>query len=362
MDRLRLAFIGTGNVADSYAAEVRHMADDGLRVELSAVCGRRADLVQAFAARHRVKRAETDPQAVLDAQDIDAVAILTPMQTHADLVTAALTGGKHVFSEKTLAPTAATAETLVALARTSGRILVSAPATPLSPAFAAIHGRIAAGEIGDIVSARAIYGWAGPDWVPWFYQPGAGPLRDLGIYALTTLTGLLGPVRDVAALGFLAEAQRMIGGKQHAMTEPDSVALTLGFRSGAIGTLLTGFSLQRLRVPGFEVYGTQGTLQVQGQDWDPQGYELWTNEANCWRQLEVASSWQWTNGLRDFCAAILDDRQPRLSPDHALHVLEIVDAAQVALSSGQRHPVLRDFAPLVPVPAPDATALHRKHK
>ncbi|OYW62653.1 MAG: hypothetical protein B7Z10_03415 [Rhodobacterales bacterium 32-66-7] len=362
MDRLRLAFIGTGNVAESYATELRHLARSGLPVDLSAVCARTATTAQAFAARHQAGRVETDPDRVFQATDIDAVVILTPMQTHADLALAALVAGKHVFVEKALAPSARVADALVAAAATRGRVLVAAPATPLSPVFAEVQGRIVRGEIGAVVAARAIYGWAGPDWDGWFYRPDAGPLRDLGIYALTTLTGLLGPVSTVACHGRLAEPVRMIAGQPCAFDEPDTMALTLGFQSGAIGTLLTSFSLQKQRGAGIEIYGTRGSLQLTGQDWDPGGYDLWTNEAACWRQFEAPGAWRWTAGLADFCTAVLTNRPPRLALEHTLHVLEIVDAALAAQANGDIRTTMRDFAPPSPDATPVQTAPHRKHK
>ena len=73
--------------------------------------------------------------------------------------------------------------------------------------------RLRQGDIGRVVSARGRYGWAGPDWADWFYQPGGGSLFDLGVYNLTTFTGWLGPVRRVAAMTGIAIPQRNVRGR-----------------------------------------------------------------------------------------------------------------------------------------------------
>ena len=61
--------------------------------------------------------------------------------------------------------------------------------------------------------ARARYGWAGPTWTRWFYEEGGGALFDVAIYNITTLTGLLGPVRRVVAMTGVAIPDRMVAGE-----------------------------------------------------------------------------------------------------------------------------------------------------
>ena len=106
---------------------------------------------------------------------------------------------------------------------------------------------------------RALYGWAGPDWATWFHEKDAGPLRDLGVYGLTTLTGLLGAVRSVHAL-----ANNRDAGDERA---PDNFQLSLEFSTGCLATLATGYVQQKYKTPGIELYGARGMLQYVGQDW-----------------------------------------------------------------------------------------------
>ena len=89
----------------------------------------------------------------------------------------------------------------------------------LSPTFQTLARRIRNGGIGKPCSARARYGWAGPDWSEWFYQPGGGCLFDLGVYCLTSLTGLLGPAKRVMAMTGVAVPEREINGRQVRVSE-----------------------------------------------------------------------------------------------------------------------------------------------
>lgn len=103
------------------------------------------------------------------------------MQSHGSLTRAALKAGKHAFVEKPMSMDLAETAALVALARTSKGHLVCAPHVTLSRTYQQMWRRIAAGDIGWIHSARGLYGSAGPDWTPRFYETGGGPMFDLGV-------------------------------------------------------------------------------------------------------------------------------------------------------------------------------------
>ena len=354
MTKLRLAILGAGNVAESYIRQIRWLRDDGKDLELTAICGRTEEAAARLAFRFGIATHGTNYPALLERTDVDAVIILTPMQLHYEHARMALGAGKHVLVEKTLAGTAKDAGSLLDFARSKQRVLIAAPFTPLSPTFSVISQRIASGEIGDVLSARAIYGWAGPDWASWFHEEGAGPLRDLGVYGLTTLTGLIGPVRKIFSFGQVSRARHNIG-------PPDNFQVSLEFESGCLGVLTTGYVHQKYRVPGIEIYGSSGTIQFVGQDWAPGGYEIWTNEAGCWHQYEAPHIWPWTDGVRDFCEAILEDRQPVCQPDHAIHVLDVIDKAIVSLRSGQSETVTSTFRKCNPAGASEAGPPHLNH-
>jgi predicted dehydrogenase len=351
MQPVRLAMIGAGNVAESYVRQIRRLREEGLAVELAAICSRGGESARRLASTFGIAECGVDVAATLARKDIDAVIVLTPMQDHAGHVRQALSSGKHVLSEKTFATTAAEGRALAGLAVSRGLRLCAAPFTALSPVFHDALRRLERGDVGQVLCCRALYGWHGPDWADWFHKPGAGALRDLGVYALTTLTGLLGPVESVLARESNGDPEGPRGAMQ----------LSLSFAVGCIGTVTTGFGLQKYRTSGIEVYGSEGTLQFVGQDWDPKGLEVWTTASGCWQLYEAASAWPWTDGVRDFCQSIIRSQPPESRIDHVLHVLEIVDQALASLRTGRSEEVISRFENLKAQEIADMPASHLTH-
>lgn len=350
---IRIGVIGCGNVLSAYRAAI-----DSLRgrqeAECVVACGRPAQRDVAVRELGNVTFV-SDPELVLRSPDVDLVLILTSMRQHAALAGAALDAGKHVVMEKPLATTLAEADALVAQAARSDRLLVCAPFTPLSPTFQTIARRIRRGDIGTPCQARARYGWSGPDWSDWFYQPGGGCLFDLGVYCLTSLTALLGPVRRVMAMTGVAIPTREIQGRTIQVQSEDNAQVLLDFGASTFGVVTTGFTLQQYRTPALEIYGTTGTVQLLGDDWDPEGYELWQNSVGAWQVFkETAPDWPWTDGLRHAVSCIRTGTKPVVSSEHARHVLEIMLAAQQSGREGRAVEMRSQFSPLPLDPEPQA--------
>lgn len=343
---LRLGIVGCGNVLTAYGPEIQKLRVRGL-AEVAVACGRPAQ--HAFAAAQLGDmRFVTRSDEVMRSQDVDVVVILTSMTQHASLVRAALEAGKHVFVEKPLATSLDEGKELLDLAKRSRGRLVCAPFVVLSPTFQKMSARIRRGDIGKPCSARARYGWSGPWWGDWFYKPGGGCLFDLGVYCITSLTGLLGPAKRVAALTGVAIPEREVNGQKIRVEAEDNAQVLLDFGNACFGVVTSGFTLQQYRCPAVEIYGTTGTIQMLGDDWDPDGYELWQNDAGCWQVFkETDPDWPWSDGLRHFVECIHGDTQPVATPEHALHVLEIMLKAQQAGREGRTLEIESTFEPLV---------------
>jgi predicted dehydrogenase len=340
--KLRIGIIGCGNVLEAYVPQCEKLARRGL-AELVLGCGRESQRARALA--QGIPRFTTEPAEVLGARDIDLVVILTSIPTHAAMASAALEAGQHVLLEKPLATTLADGQKLLRLSQSSRGLLAVAPFTLLSPTCQAMGRRLHQGAIGRPCSARARYGWSGPWWSDWFYQPGGGCLFDVGVYCLTTLTGLLGPVRRVAAMAGVAIPERTVKGRPLRVEAEDNAQVLLDFGQACFAVVTTGFTLQQYRSPALELYGTEGTLQMLGDDWDPEGYEMWQNSAGAWQIFkETAPDWPWTDGLRHLVECIHGGTKPITTAEHALHVLELMVNAQEASRSGTTVPVTTTFA------------------
>ena len=357
---VRIGIIGCGNVLSAYRAAIDKLRARGL-AEVTIAGGRESqrDAVRAELGIHGFTTNETD---VIGSADVDVVLILTSMPQHARLARASLEAGKHVLVEKPLATSLTEATALVELARRSPGYLVCAPFTILSPTFQTLSRRIRRGDIGQPYSARARYGWAGPSWSEWFYKPGGGCLFDLGVYCITSLTGLLGPAKRVMAMTGVAIPEREINGRNVPVEAEDNAQVLLDFGGSAYGVVTSGFTLQQYRNPAVEIYGSSGTIQMLGDDWDPDGYELWQNSAGAWQVFkETDPDWPWTDGLRHLVECVRRGERPLVTPEHALHVLEIMLKAQQSGREGRALPIDSTFAPPVFAEPAAQEAAHLMH-
>jgi len=357
---VRLGIAGCGNVVGAYLSVAERLQRSG-QAEVVAIHG-----AEKYRQRAReewlIPDFHTNYSEMLARADVNAVVILTPMPQHASMALAALAAGKHVLVEKPMATSLEDAYDLLAAARRSDRHLVCAPFTLLSSTFQTIAHRVRRGDIGRVVSARGRYGWAGPDWTDWFYKPGGGALFDLGVYNLTTLTGWLGPVRRVMAMSGAAIPERLIQGRPIRVEADDNTHVLLDFGESRFATLTSGFTIQQYRGPGIELFGTEGTINLLGDDWDPDGFELWQNCAGCWQYFkETQPDWPWTDGLRHLVECIRQGSKPLVTPEHALHVLEVMLQALASGRDGKSREVTSTFElPALPG-AIEAHAAHRVH-
>jgi predicted dehydrogenase len=314
------------------------------RVHVSAVFDVDERKRRGAAARYGVDPGVRGSDELIARDDVDVVLVLTSMNEHGSLATAALEAGKHVLVEKPPATSLEEAAALVELSREAPGLLVCAPHTLLSPTFRAVHDAVLGGAIGRPLTARARYGWAGPWWSEWFYKPGGGSLFDLGVYNVTSLCALFGPARRVTAMVGTAVPEREVNGRTVVAEADDNAHVLLDFGESRFAVVTTGFTMQRYRSPAIEVYGDEGTIQLLGDDWAPEGWELWRNAEGAWRvHPESDPHWQWTEGLRHLVDCVEAGRPTVTRPEHAYHTLEIMLAAQAAGQDGVARTLESDF-------------------
>ena len=342
---IRVGVVGCGSVSSKYVGLLQRLNIPRPRTELVVACdvdeGRRAEARD----RYGIEEFTTDYREVVESPDVDLVLVLTSMPEHGTITRAALAAGKHVLVEKPMAMTLDEAAGIVEQARTSPGYLLCAPHVVLSPTYQAIWRRLQRGDIGRVLTARGFYGWSGPTWGSWYYRPGGGPMFDLGVYNVTTLTGLLGPARRIVALSGIAIPEREVDGRPVQVQTDDNAQLLLDFGDATYAVVTTGFTIQRYRVPGIELYGSEGTIQMIGEDWAPAGYELWQNKEGCWRTYEDPAPWPWTDGVRHMVESIERVTPPVIKPEHAYHVLEIMVKSMESGRTGQALPIESTFEP-----------------
>lgn len=342
---VRIGVIGCGSVMTKYMKLAEQLHFRG-KVDVVVACDINQSRREFMREQYGVDSFTTRYQDVIERDDVDLVLVLTSMIEHGAITKAALQAGKHVLVEKPMAVTVDQAAELVEIAKTSPGLLVPAPHIILAQTYQTIWKRVHAGDIGKVMLARARYGWAGPWWGQWFYRHGGGALFDMGVYNITALTGLLGPAKRVMAMTGVAIPERVVEGEMMKVQAEDNAHVLLDFGESVFAVVTTGFTMQKYRSPAIELYGTQGTLQLMGDDWNPQGYELWLNSVGAWQiHAERDPTWPWVDGLRHIVECIQAGTRPIITPAHGYHVLEIMLKAQESGRDGQAKLIASTFAP-----------------
>jgi predicted dehydrogenase len=351
--KIGLGVIGCGNISMTY---LRNAALFG-GVELRACADISAEVAAHRAGEYGIRAKSVD--GLLADPDIDLVLNLTVPAVHFEVTLSALSAGKHVFTEKPLATSAADGRRLVADAKTRGLLLGSAPDTFLGAAGRRARRLMQDGAIGRPVSGTAFMMGRGMEhWHPnpqFYYQPGGGPVFDMGPYYLTMMVSLLGPVARVMAMATKGQDERLITADgpfkntTFKVGTPTNVLSLLEFRSGATVNFGASWDVFRHSNHPIELHGTEGSLRLpdpdtfggtvslseRGGDWqnfesedEPYGARNWPFDAPDRANYRML-------GVADLVQALHDGRSPRASGDLALHVLEVMEAILASGESGQ---------------------------
>jgi predicted dehydrogenase len=143
---VRVAVVGLGYWGPNLVRNLQEHAD----AELVAICDRREDALARMGRRYPGVRLTTSLDDLLEADDIEAIAIATPVSTHHPIASAALRAGKHVFVEKPLAATGEEATSLASQAKLAGLTLMPGHTFLYSPPVNCIRDLLEAEELGDI--------------------------------------------------------------------------------------------------------------------------------------------------------------------------------------------------------------------
>jgi predicted dehydrogenase len=245
---MRIGVLGCGHVSDLYFAGLE--LHDFLEVVACADLDRAR--AEAKAAEHGVPRACV-PDELLADPEVELVVNLTPPQTHAETTLAAMSAGKHVWSEKPLATTLEDGRTLLTAARDAGVRLGCAPDTWLGGGLQTAIKLVRDGWLGESIAGGVAlvtehgYEHFHPE-VHAFYR--TGPVLDLGPYYVSALAAMLGRVARVTGLGRATFPERVVGvgprrGERIPVEVPTHVAGVLEFESGPIVNLLISWEAWR---------------------------------------------------------------------------------------------------------------------
>jgi UDP-N-acetylglucosamine 3-dehydrogenase len=252
---IRYGIIGLGWFGEKHA----EVASQLTGVELRAVCTRNDARRRQVKQRFHVPHDYADYHHLLADPDIDAVSIVTHVDDHAGPAIAALRAGKHVLVEKPMARTVADCDRMLAAAEKSGRILMVGHICRFNPRYALARDRIAAGELGTLVSmyARRNIPAARSETV----LAKIGPLLGDGIHDTDLMLWMSGA--KIASVHAMTHSVRKL-------KHPDVGWAMYRFDNGAIGVIEDVWFLPAgtpFRIhEQMEIIGTDGAVYVHGGD------------------------------------------------------------------------------------------------
>ncbi|MGE0282465.1 MAG: Gfo/Idh/MocA family protein [Rhizobiaceae bacterium] len=339
--KLGVGIIGCGNISTTYF----RLAPLFKGIEVRAGADINMDAAKARAKEYGV-RAETVDN-LLKADDIDIVVNVTVPAVHYEVAKQALDAGKHVYSEKPFVLSVKEGLDLRKRAEKKKLRIGSAPDTFLGGSHQLARHLVDSGKLGKITSGSLhIMNHGMEAWHPnpdFFFQPGGGPVLDLGPYYIADLINLIGPVKRVASLATIPAKERTISSQPRAgekipVNTPTTIFSLMEFANGASVSLHASWDVWAHNHAPIELYGEEGSLYVP----DPNffgGDVQYTN-----RDKPVKKNPKWdhpfgvpnqkhargelanyrTAGLADMALAIGEGRPHRCSMEAALHAIDVM--------------------------------------
>ena len=242
---------------------------------------------------------------------------------------------------------------LLDLAKSKNLRIWGAPAVVNSPQFAFMSKAIREGKLGKVAAAHAHYGHLGPTWSAFFYEKGGGSMPDLGVYNIASLTGLLGPAKSVVAMTSIVTHERNVDNKGHIKVEAeDNAMIIMDHGEGTLSHVQCGFNYfdpyghegKGQDRPTISIWGTKGNMALVGYDWAPFGVDLATTDHEQPVRYEPdPKDYVWQQGASVISKALVTGEEPLIAAEHALHVLEIMEAARQSQASGKRINLVSKF-------------------
>ena len=253
---VNLAIIGVGRWGRILVDAVQGKSDE---VQFSHAVTRTPSKAKEYSRDKGIILVDSLDEVLADPK-IDGIALATPHSQHADQIVAAAKAGKHIFCEKPVTLTRASAETAMAAVRAAGVVFAAGHNRRFLPAVQMLKSMVAENQLGTILHIEGnMSGHVGARYTPdmWRVDPvesPAGGMAGSGIHVIDTMIHLLGPISEVQA-----QSYRLV----HKIEMDDTTSMLFRFSSGATGYL----TAMTATAPIFrvQVFGDKGSAELRGE-------------------------------------------------------------------------------------------------
>ncbi len=340
---MKVGIIGCGNISETYFNCQKIFNN----FEIIACADLNNEFAIKSAEQFNVKALSVDD--ILSNKEIGLIINLTIPSAHKEIIVKSLNAGKHCFSEKPLAMNMEEGLEIQKLSNEKKLYVGCAPDTFLGAAGQNARKLIEEDKIGKVVlgtfnlMSHGMEHWhPNPDF---FFKPGAGPVFDVGVYYLTQLINLIGPVKSISSISGTATPERIItseprNGEKIVVETPTTLMGSLEFHNNAKIQFFCSWDVWKHKHSTIELYGLEGSMIVP----DPNFFSgdiLLSKKDEDWQTINNDSMLlgipnktdndgsKIANyrgiGLSDMIDAINNQRQARCSLDLAMHVLEVME-------------------------------------
>jgi predicted dehydrogenase len=341
---MNTAVIGCGRISGQYLWNSRQYG----AFKITACADLDTNLARAKAEEFKLPKHGSVADILAD-DSIELVLNLTTPAAHHPVTLQCLRAGKHVYCEKPLAITREQGREILTEAAKRKLTVGCAPDTFLGSGVQTARALIDGGAIGRPLAFTAFMMCRGHEsWHPspeFYYEPGGGPMFDMGPYYLTALLNCLGPVKRISAFANIAIPTRTITsepkrGKQFHVQTPDHIAGTMEFENGCIGSIITSFATMHPTYDGAQpitIYGERGTLRMPDPNCFDGHIHLHSEGEAEWKLMPPATpiGYGRSVGAADMAAAICEGRQARASAEQGMAVLDLMQGFLDSAGSGR---------------------------
>ncbi|MFN8384054.1 MAG: Gfo/Idh/MocA family oxidoreductase [Anaerolineales bacterium] len=355
---VKTAIVGCGAISDAYLST---MTTKFKILDVVGCCDRNAEKAQEKAQKYGIK--VLSMEEILTDTSIEIVVNLTTPGAHYPVIKQLLEAGKHVYTEKVLSVELEHAAELVKIANQKNLYLGAAPDTFLGSAIQTARYVVESGMIGDITSFYCALNRDGEILnraFPFTAKPGGGIGFDVGIYSITALLSILGPVKEVSGIVQTRKPERPDYsleqfGESFQVECENLMAGVLQFECGTVGNIL--FDSNSIFVlpekPSLVLLGTMGVMYMA----DPNqfGGEVkvilkGNNEPFIMQQSHAFSNEFRGLGVADMAWAMRMSRKNRASKEMAYHALDVLQGIVKSSETKSNQVIQSTFEKTPPIP------------